>query len=315
MTVNNSLDNVRKVLEPILENVATSLSMALNHTAEIELGEIHPANMQELAKDYPDEAVCMDVAFVEGFSDKIGFVLASKWAGTWTDLMLMGDGKAEFSPDEHLDGIGELLNQVNGVMVQGFSDLAGSAIKLDPVVTALDQVSNREEQWESYFRIDLTLAVEGFDQGTITMLLSPQFVEDLSSLAKPADEIVQMEDRPPPAVLDDVLESDQATEVRPAAFEEFGTDLSGGSGQSINVLMDVELPVIIELGRTNMFIRDILELCPGTIVELNKLSGEPVDLLINDKKFARGEVVVIDENFGIRITELVKVEDRIQTLK
>jgi len=79
--------------------------------------------------------------------------------------------------------------------------------------------------------------------------------------------------------------------------------------------MDLELPVIIELGRTSMFIRDILELSPGSIVELNKLSGEPIDLYINDKKFAQGEVVVIDENFGIRITDLVRVEDRIRTLK
>lgn len=131
-----------------------------------------------------------------------------------------------------------------------------------------------------------------------------------------------MADRPPPAVLDEEMDLDEAgasstsgPEVRSAKFEDFGPAGSGGAGNNMNILMDLELPVIIELGRTSMFIRDILELGPGSIVELAKLSGEPVDLFVNDKKFAQGEVVVIDENFGIRITDLVKVEDRIRSLR
>ena len=124
-------------------------------------------------------------------------------------------------------------------------------------------------------------------------------------------------DRPPSAVLEETSETNGRPEVRPARFEDFASssDLKGGTSHNIDMLMDLELPVIIELGRTSMFIRDILELGPGSIVELNKLSGEPVDLYVNDKKFALGEVVVIDENFGIRITDLLKVEDRIRSLK
>lgn len=75
-----------------------------------------------------------------------------------------------------------------------------------------------------------------------------------------------------------------------------------------DVLGDVYLPVSIELGRTRLPIRDILELDKGSIIEFNKSAGETVDLLVNDKKFAEGEVVVIDEHFGIRITLLVKTE-------
>ena len=78
--------------------------------------------------------------------------------------------------------------------------------------------------------------------------------------------------------------------------------------------MDLELPIAIELGRTRMLIRDLVRLGAGSIIELNKLSGEPVDLYVNEKKFARGEVVVIDENFGVRITEILKVEERLQHL-
>jgi flagellar motor switch protein FliN/FliY len=74
-------------------------------------------------------------------------------------------------------------------------------------------------------------------------------------------------------------------------------------------LGDVYLPVSIELARTQLFIKEVLELEVGSIIEFDKLAGETVDLLVNDKKFAEGEVVVIDEHFGIRITNLVSTID------
>lgn len=84
---------------------------------------------------------------------------------------------------------------------------------------------------------------------------------------------------------------------------------------NIELLMDVDLPVSIELGRTKMKISDILALDPGAIVELDKLVGEPVDLLVNQKCVARGEVVVVEESFGLRITQLVSPEERLKRLQ
>ena len=80
------------------------------------------------------------------------------------------------------------------------------------------------------------------------------------------------------------------------------------------MLLDISLPITIELGRTSMLIRDVLQLGPGSVIELDKVSGEPVDLYVNDRKFARGEVVVIEENFGVRITELIRVDERVKAL-
>ena len=76
--------------------------------------------------------------------------------------------------------------------------------------------------------------------------------------------------------------------------------------ENIDLIMDVPLEVTVELGRTNKSISEILEFKPGTIVELNKVTGSPIDVLVNGKLVARGEVVVIDENFGIRIVEIIK---------
>ena len=84
--------------------------------------------------------------------------------------------------------------------------------------------------------------------------------------------------------------------------------------KNIDMLLDVNLPIAIELGRTKMSISDILALGPGSIVELSKLAGEPVDLLVNQRVVAKGEVVVIDENFGVRITQLLTPEERLKAL-
>jgi len=102
--------------------------------------------------------------------------------------------------------------------------------------------------------------------------------------------------------------------VKPIEFGKFDRTESTGQPKNIDILMDVKLPVAIELGHTEMTIRDILALSAGSVVELNKLAGEPVDLLVNNKTIARGEVVVVDENFGLRVTSLISPEDRIKSL-
>ncbi|MEE8576898.1 MAG: flagellar motor switch protein FliN, partial [candidate division Zixibacteria bacterium] len=104
------------------------------------------------------------------------------------------------------------------------------------------------------------------------------------------------------------------TSVSRAEFQQLSQPAGEPEGRNIELLMDVNLPVSIELGRTKMSIADILSLGPGSVVELNKLAGEPVDLLVNQKIVARGEVVVIDENFGVRITQLMTPEERLKSL-
>ena len=83
-----------------------------------------------------------------------------------------------------------------------------------------------------------------------------------------------------------------------------------GEGGNIDLLMDVSIPVVAQLGSTEMRIKDILQLLPGSIVELEKLAGEPVDLLVRGQLFAQGEVVVVDESFGVRISKIITQNDQ-----
>ena len=99
----------------------------------------------------------------------------------------------------------------------------------------------------------------------------------------------------------------QPVNVQPAQFTQFsGNYAMAYSPENIDLIMDVPLEVTVELGRTHKSIHDILDFAPGTIIELNKIAGEPIDVLVNGKYVAKGEVVVIEESFGIRITEIMK---------
>jgi len=102
--------------------------------------------------------------------------------------------------------------------------------------------------------------------------------------------------------------------VAEAEFQHLSEPADKSEPRNIDLLMDVNLPVSIELGRTKMSISDILALGPGSVVELSKLAGEPVDVMVNFKTVARGEVVVIDENFGVRITQLMTPEERLRSI-
>ncbi|MFD1128561.1 flagellar motor switch phosphatase FliY [Paenibacillus provencensis] len=108
----------------------------------------------------------------------------------------------------------------------------------------------------------------------------------------------------------------RSVNVQPVQFANFNNGNFGQqSDNNLNLLMDIPLKVTVELGRTQKQIKDILELSQGSIIELDKLAGEPVDILVNQKLIAKGEVVVIDENFGVRVTDIISEWDRLQKIQ
>ncbi|MCK4573470.1 MAG: flagellar motor switch protein FliN, partial [candidate division Zixibacteria bacterium] len=127
--------------------------------------------------------------------------------------------------------------------------------------------------------------------------------------------MAMLEDMPADDQKADVNDIDfPQTSVSKAEFQQLSEPSASPETRNIDLLMDVNLPISIELGRTKMSISDILSLGPGSVVELAKLAGEPVDVLVNQKIVARGEVVVIDENFGVRVTQLMTAEERLKAL-
>lgn len=113
------------------------------------------------------------------------------------------------------------------------------------------------------------------------------------------------------ATVETQLQADEAEKAEFVPFDRSAAGAPAPSQSGIDLILDVPLEISVELGRVSMLIKDILSLAPGSIVELGRTAGEPVDLLVNGRLVAKGEVVVIEDNFGIRVTEIVSPADRI----
>lgn len=112
--------------------------------------------------------------------------------------------------------------------------------------------------------------------------------------------------------------TDAETSIQSVQFSQLNSIATDGikdeSKRNLDLILDISVPVSVELGRTNMLVKDILALSQGSIVELDKIAGTPVDLFVRGKLLAQGEVVVVDENFGLKITNICGSEERVRNL-
>ncbi len=90
---------------------------------------------------------------------------------------------------------------------------------------------------------------------------------------------------------------------------------NSGKERNLDLILDIPLRVTVELGRTKMVVSELLNLGQGSVIELNKLAGEPMEVLVNDKLVARGEAVVVNEKFGVRLTDIISPAERVEQLK
>ncbi len=105
-----------------------------------------------------------------------------------------------------------------------------------------------------------------------------------------------------------------AESVAPAAFTNFSATAAGGAGNDLNMILDIPVQLTVELGRTRIPIKHILQLAQGSVVELETMAGEPMDVLVNGYLIAQGEVVVVNDKFGIRLTDIVTPSERMRRL-
>ena len=114
--------------------------------------------------------------------------------------------------------------------------------------------------------------------------------------------------------LEDIEDIDAGEDADEALDEAGKSAVPGGEAKSLDLILDIPLTVSVELGRSKMLINDLLQLGQGSVIELTKLVGEPLEVLVNQKLVARGEVVVVNEKFGVRLTDIVSPMERVQTL-
>ena len=335
------IDALGEVGNISLGNSATALSALLNQKVEITTPHVRMITMEELRSRYPIPHVALRVGYTEGFKGENVLILTQRDASVIANLMMGGDGVVDESLEMEpiaLSAVQEAMNQMMGAAATSMSTVFSMRIDISPPAVEIFDFSQEKtivdsfSLWESMVIIEFDLKIGTLIDSKIVQLapldFSKQLIQKLFSASTTTTESAPTaptsshepvreqprapQPQPEPRYEAPPEQKKEPVGVSPVQFGQFSEVQQEGPPGNIGMLYDVPLNVTVELGRTRRSVRDILELTQGSIIELDKLAGEPVDVFVNNTLIATGEVVVIEENFGVRITEIVNTIERLR---
>lgn len=222
---------------------------------------------------------------------------------------MIGAEPEESFGDEQMEGLQEGANQIFGQLQAGFE---GENIQINTEDVKISLIESEKN------------AVSAFQPQEGLCVIYPVGVKEESFEVQhylwytaSENDLSGVEDKKKVSIAENEVGKEEQVDVHPVEIQSFSDNNGKGNDnpQNMNLLMDVELESIAELGRKKMQIKDILKLGKGSIIELDKAAGENLEIFISGRKFAEGEVVVTDDHFGIRITQLIGPKERIKSLK
>ena len=335
-------DAVGEIANICMGTAATTLSMLVNDVVNITTPQVSYSTIEEVASSYDKPCVFIHISYIDGLDGSNVLLLKDEDVKVITDLMMGGDGTnvTDELTEMHLSAIGEAMNQMMGSAATSLSSMLNKKVDISPPVASqydinADVLSDDMKVLSSdtLIKVSFKMEIGTLVNSEIMQMFPISFAREMyesfkkvsemdvsgggnqssSTQSSQADDMVRVSPtqtaqqpvQPSPQPMS--MPMQQTANVQSAQFQNFapmGTQFV--QPENIDLIMDVPLEVTVELGRANKSIKEILDFSPGTIIELNKLAGEPVDVLVNGKLVARGEVVVIEESFGIRITEILK---------
>ena len=329
---------------------ATALSALLGQKVDITTPTVSVVDKKRLEEEFIHPYVAIKVEYTQGLTGMNLLVIKQTDAAIIADLMLGGDG-TEPDPDLgeiHLSAVQEAMNQMMGSAATSMSTVFNMKVDISPpTIDLLDiQLNTGAEnipQSDPLIKVAFSLKLGDLIDSEIMQLLPFDFGKDIVSslIGNDAEEEAAAAVAEIPPVVEEELQVAprqssvenqesgstpiQATlpaqkkpqvQVQEAQFASFESpSLTKAESNNLDMLLDIPLQVTVELGRTKRSIKEILEMSSGSIIELDKLAGEPVDILVNNRLIANGEVVVIDENFGVRITDILSQTERLKNLR
>jgi flagellar motor switch protein FliN/FliY len=319
--VENTAEVARQFFKILCEQASSTVTSLLSKAVDFQLQWLVAGENSVIPDELKSQSICVSVDIRKSIAGKMVFAISKKEVATISDIMLMGAGHADYT-DDHRDAICEIINNISGSCVTvmdsqlhlaldfgqaAVSDFSGkNEFKGGAVATVLVKIEEFPDQKILIILDDSTLA--GIKTKTSSKFSNSAADTSLASLGLASSA----------GSGGGIIAGGSGTMVGapPAFVAQHGGGVFGSTGnKALDLLLDIELPIDIELGRARMSLKRILELGPGAIVEMDRLAGEPVDILINGKVVARGEVVVVDENFGVRIQSLVSPEERLKLLR
>lgn len=336
-------DAVGEVSNICMGTAATTLSTLLNNRVVITTPSVSITNMDSLSEKYDRPCVFVQISYIDGLDGNNLLILKEADVKIITDLMMGGDGTnidGELT-ELHLSAISEAMNQMMGSASTSLSSMLEKKVDISPPIASVIDLNDSLSDTKltdflkgDFVQVAFHMEIGDLIDSQIMQLYPFDFAKDLyrkfvgdkavdtppPPAPQPAPAPVAAPTQSPPPQPAPAMQQmpnmgqpmasygmQPDVNVSPAQFQAFGSMVNPLMQQeNIDLIMDVPLEVTVELGRTSKSIKEILDFSPGTIIELNKLAGEPVDVLVNGKFVAKGEVVVIEENFGIRVTEIVR---------
>ena len=334
---------------------ATTLSVLLGRKVSITTPTVSVSNLRTLKEKYPIPFLVVEVGYSIGIEGNNVLCIQAKDAAIIADLMMGNDGTNPDQElnELHMSAVSECMNQMMGSVATSLSSMFSKKVDITPPVVTLVDLGTEEvvskllDKVDPIIQASFRMEVDGLIDSEIMQLLPVDVAKDMvdalmnqsADVDNEEEEIVAAEAAPsaPAAAPASAPAAPPAAAAAPANYG-YGappmqphvasnvpvqsaqfTPLSSTPVQvndaNIGLILDVPLQVNVELGRTKKSIKDILDLTKGSIVELDKLAGEAVDIMVNGKYLAKGEVVVIDENFGVRIMEIVSPLERAARLQ
>ncbi|HHZ13084.1 MAG: flagellar motor switch phosphatase FliY [Caldicoprobacterales bacterium] len=327
---------------------ATTLYTLLNHKVLITTPNVTITTLNDIAEQYPIPFVAVKIQYTKGLEGNNLLIITEDDVKTITDLLMGGDGTnivGELN-ELQLSAISEVMNQMIGSSATSLASMLGKDISISPPdVFNIDLANKIPDTFfksdEPIVKVNFKMEIPGILDSYLMQLIPPEFAKEMvESLIKgQTDSYGQDATVAPSASTESVYSASTATGygaqsreesttvqdkisrsmppvgVQPVIFQPFEDKSIHKESSNIDLILDVPLQISVELGKTRKKIQEILELSPGSIVELDKMAGEPVDILVNGKIIAKGEVVVIDDTFGVRITDILTPSSRISHLR
>ncbi|TVR03415.1 MAG: flagellar motor switch protein FliN [Spirochaetaceae bacterium] len=316
------------VIKETVASQKSNLSMLVTKSASVKAASAEVLTRPALIQKLANEVVEIELDFSDGVSGRHLYVMDGASAIRIASPMMGQDG-VELD-DAAVNALQEAFSQVSGPVVTALGDKTGKTIMTEAPtgrVADRDDVSVPEE---SFIAITYQFTVEGDEPAMIIEIYDAGIVSAVvgkSSAAPKAQSNpfgVASSNADPFAAMagggggsssgSGAVQSGGGPNVQSVQFPGLQPQVTQTEQGNISLLMDVYMEMTVELGRTKKLIREILGMGEGTIIELDKLAGEPVDILVNHKLIAKGEVVVIDENFGVRVTEIVSPMERVTNM-
>jgi len=293
----------------ILDPASSALGMIVGRETRIKPAQITQTSLKDFVTKSKEKIVLADVKLSDALQMNLSIAMPASLVLKIADLMMGGSGEpADQKVDEiKLSTLTEALNQMLGASITLLAEKAKGKVSLGKLelklVDDLEKISTLFNPTELLVCVECQVEMENASSSNLWLFAQLTAIKAVHEKLFPKKK------------------EEEKVKVQPAKFEEFSpaeTQIPPQPSeiqQKLELLFDVPLKVVVELGRARMTLKQVMDLTIGSLIELDKLTGEPVDVLVNGKLIARGEVVVIDENFGVRITEIVSPKQRLYSIR